>query len=97
MDIQSFENSLTAEAPPEGLSLGLLGLWWQGKGDWERAHEAAQSDTGAEAAWVHAHLHRVEGDESNAGYWYRRADRPHCTDPLSREWRDIATALVTSA
>jgi hypothetical protein len=94
MDFKSFEDSLAADTPPEGLSAALLGLWWQGKGDWERAHQAAQSDDGGEAAWVHAHLHRVEGDESNAGYWYRRSGHPHCKDPLRREWSDIAQALT---
>lgn len=94
MDFKSFDDSLTAEQPPEGLNSALLGLWWQAKGDWARAHQAAQSDTGEDAAWVHAYLHRVEGDESNAGYWYRRAGRPHCSDPLRQEWRDIAGALT---
>lgn len=89
-----FEASLTGEAPPKDLGPALRGLWWQGKGDWDRAHHEAQSDDGVDAAWVHAHLHRVEGDRSNAGYWYRRAGQPHATEPLDAEWRRIAAALL---
>ncbi len=65
-------------------------------GDWDGAHEAAQADGSKEAAWVHAHLHRVEGDLGNAGYWYRRAGKPQATDSLEEEWRAIEKALSES-
>lgn len=91
----AFRRSLEGAAPPAGLGPALAALWHQGRGDWTAAHEAAQSDEGGDAAWVHAHLHRVEGDEANAGYWYRRAGRPHCRDPLDAEWAAIAAALLT--
>ena len=74
-------------------SAPLAALWWAAKGDWTRAHEAAQSDDGAEAAWVHAYLHRVEGDLPNARYWYRRAGKPEGTGALDDEWAAIAAAL----
>lgn len=62
-------------------------------GDWDGAHELVQDDPSPEAAWVHAHLHRVEGDLSNARYWYRRAGRPESTASLDHERREIAQAL----
>jgi hypothetical protein len=68
MTLDDFRNSLTATEPPAGLTLALAGLWWDAKGDWTRAHESAQQDEGAEAARVHAHLHRKGGDQGNAAY-----------------------------
>lgn len=94
MTFEEFRASLDAATPPSVLTPALRGLWHQGKGDWDAAHQAAQADDGAEAAWVHAHLHRVEGDESNAGYWYRRAGQPHARVTLDEEWRAIAEALL---
>lgn len=80
--------------PPSGLSPLLEALWWQAKGDWTRAHEIAQGIHTPDAAWVHAYLHRREGDPGNAAYWYRTAGRPVCTLPLEQEWREIAAALL---
>ncbi|MEQ8397436.1 hypothetical protein [Thalassobaculum sp.] len=97
MTLDDFRQSLTRNVPPDAMTPALTGLWYQGRGDWHAAHEAAQSDDGPEAAWVHAHLHRVEGDEANAGYWYRRAGRPHCRDPLDAEWEAIAATLLAGA
>lgn len=95
MDLEVFESSLQEAAPPAGLAPALLGLWHQGRGDWQRAHEAVQAHEGEPAAdWVHAHLHRVEGDLGNAGYWYRRAGRAVASGDLRAEWRDIAAALL---
>lgn len=65
-------------------------------GDWEGAHAAVQDDQSREAAWIHAHLHRVEGDRSNASYWYRRAGQPVATGPLGEEFRAISDALGSS-
>ncbi len=62
-------------------------------GDWDGAHRIVQDDPSAEAAWVHAHLHRVEGDLGNAGYWYRRAGKTVATGDLDRERQVIAKAL----
>jgi hypothetical protein len=94
MDLATLRSSLRDPAPPPGLPPLLTALWHAGKGEWEAAHNLAQQDSSAEGAWVHAYLHRVEGDESNAGYWYRRADRPHCKDSLETEWGNIAEALL---
>jgi len=68
MTLDDFRESLTATEPPPGLTLALAGLWWDAQGDWTRAHESAQQDEGKDGAWVHAYLHRKEGDQGNAAY-----------------------------
>jgi hypothetical protein len=85
MNVTDFRASLTQSAPPAGLSPALLALWYAGKGDWDKAHDVTQPG-GPELDWVHAYLHRVEGDPANAGYWYRRAGKPVATVPLDDEW-----------
>lgn len=94
MNIDSFEESLAGDAPPEGLGLALEALWQDAKGNWDTAHKLAQAQEDEIGAWVHAYLHRVEGDLRNAGHWYKRASKPECTAPLKEEWRTIATALL---
>jgi hypothetical protein len=89
-----FKASLSAAAPAAELGTPLAALWWAGNGDWKKAHEIAQDENGAEAAWVHAYLHRVEGDLGNAGYWYRRAHQPVATDPVETEWERIVSTLL---
>ena len=69
-------------------------MWFAAKGEWVRAHELAQAAKGKSGDWVHAYLHRVEGDLSNAKYWYRRAGEPVHTGDLSLEWDEIAAALL---
>jgi hypothetical protein len=68
--------------------------WWDAKGDWKRAHESAQQDEGPEGSWVHAYLHRKEGDQGNAAYWYSRAGKPVCREPLDAEWLGIVRDLL---
>src|SRR5574337_1635417 len=94
MDLANFRASLAATAPPPGLTLALVALWRDGKGDWDGAHEAAQADGSGAGDWVHAYLHRKEGDAGNAAYWYRRAGKPVCRAPLDEEWAAIADALL---
>ena len=94
MDVAGFKASLAQEKPPRGISAALAGLWWDAKGDWTEAHEAAQRQDDDAGAWVHAYLHRKEGDLENARYWYRRAGKPAATIPLAREWETIAEALL---
>ena len=96
MDIVSFEATLASVAPPPGLTAPLEALWWAGRGEWDRAHAIAQDIRSADGAWVHAYLHRQEGDEGNARYWYQQAGRPQCRLSLPEEWRGIAAALLTS-
>lgn len=94
MNVTEFEASAADPEPREGLSLALQALWQEAHGDWDKAHKLAQAQEDADGAWVHAYLHRVEGDLSNAGYWYRRADKPECRTELKAEWRAIAEALL---
>jgi len=93
MDVSAFRNSLDQDQPPATLSPPLAALWWDAKGDWDRAHGCVDSEDGADAAWAHAYLHRKEGDLGNAGYWYRQAGRPMSSASLEQEWAEIAAAL----
>jgi hypothetical protein len=79
---------------PDGLPSLLEALWHEAHGEWKLAHEIVQAESTAEAAWVHAYLHRKEGDLANAGYWYRRAKRQIPTVELEDEWREIVSALT---
>jgi hypothetical protein len=94
MDITAFKATLSADSPPEGLSLAVQALWQVAKGDWDQAHKLAQDQDDRGGAWVHAHLHRVEGDLRNAGHWYRKANREVSKAPLPKEWDEIAAALL---
>jgi hypothetical protein len=95
MDITAFQSTLSSDTAP-GSSPALCALWYDGKGDWQRAHATVQDDPSRSAAWVHAYLHRKEGDISNAGYWYRRAGRPTASGSLEQEWRAIVTTLLAA-
>jgi hypothetical protein len=91
-----FKRSLAKAKPPAGLSPALAGLWWAGKDDWDKAHKLVMSEGGSDCAWVHAYLHRREGDLDNAGYWYRQARRKRAEGELGAEWASIAAALLAS-
>ena len=97
MDLAAFRASLESDSPPAGLSDALRALWLDAKADWDGAHEAAQADEGGKGDWVHAYLHRKEGDAGNAAYWYRRAGKPVCQTSLDEEWRAIAEALLAQS
>ena len=90
----AFERSLSRNKPPAGLSPALVALWWASKGDWDTAHGIVMDEDGKDCAWVHAYLHRVEGDLDSAGYWYRQAGRPTATGELAVEWAAIAEELL---
>jgi hypothetical protein len=92
--LTAFHQSLPADEPPAGASAALRALWWDAKGDWDKAHDAAQSDDGAQAALVHAYLHRKEGDLGNAGYWYRRAGRAVPRGTLDEEWQALVAEML---
>ena len=95
MTIDEFERSTTGATPPAGLAPALMALWHDARGDWDRAHAVAQDIEDAPGAWVHAYLHRKEGDAGNAAYWYRRAGRSPASGDLKNEWRQIAGALLS--
>jgi len=89
-----FKASFSSAAPAPQLDAPLAALWWASKGEWNQAHKIVQDEPTADAAWVHAYLHRVEGDLGNAGYWYRRAAKPVAAGSLETEWEGIAAALL---
>jgi hypothetical protein len=97
MSIEEFRRSLTNSEPPADLSSLLQSLWYEAKGDWARAHNLLQDQNSANASWVHAYLHRVEGDAGNAAYWYRRAGKPASQQSLADEWNTLVAALLVSA
>ena len=94
MNLDEFVDSLEKDAPPEILEDVSKALWHDRKGDWDRAHRIVQEIDSAEAAWVHAYLHRREGDLGNAGYWYRRAGKPPSELTLEQEWEEITGRLL---
>ena len=94
MKFAEFSASLSGAVPAPQFDAPLAALWWAAKGGWEEAHKIVQDESTADAAWVHAYLHRVEGDLGNAGYWYRQASKPAATDSLQAEWERIASALL---
>ncbi|HEX5080255.1 MAG TPA: hypothetical protein VFV80_13975 [Geminicoccaceae bacterium] len=94
---EAFRASLGDAAPPAGVSPALAAMWHEAKGDWPAAHRLAQAQDDADGAWVHAYLHRVEGDLANAAYWYRRAGRAASELPLRDEWTAIVKSLLGSA
>jgi hypothetical protein len=93
VSMADFKASLSGAAPAPKLDAPLAALWWAAKGCWDEAHKIVQDEETADAAWVHAYLHRVEGDLGNAGYWYRQAHKPVATGPLEGEWEAIVSAL----
>ena len=94
MDLAAFRASLAADAPRSGLGLASQALWWDAKGEWDRAHALAQADESGAGDWVHAYLHRKQGDAGNAAYWYRRAGKAAPRGSLEEEWNTIAVALL---
>ncbi|WP_298244763.1 hypothetical protein [uncultured Bradyrhizobium sp.] len=96
VNVAGFIASLDSAAPAPELNAPLTGLWWAAKGDWDQAHRIVQDDGSRDAAWVHAYLHRVEGDLGNAGYWYRQAGQAAAKDSLEAEWQRIVATLLGS-
>jgi hypothetical protein len=94
MTLAEFTRTLTRAAVPAGVSPALAALWWAGKGEWDKAHAIVMEESGEECAWVHAYLHRVEGDLGNARYWYREAKRPESKASLPAEWDVMVTTLL---
>jgi hypothetical protein len=94
MTLQEFRDSLTGDEPPRQLTIALAALWWDAKGNWKQAHEVAAQEEGPAAAWVHAYLHRKEGDIPNARYWYKRADKLPATASLEQERLVITESLL---
>jgi hypothetical protein len=94
LTIAEFIATLSHSAPPAGLRPVLVALWHDGRGDWDAAHNVAQDIPDPDGAWVHAYLHRKEGDAGNAAYWYRRASKPVARASLHDEWTEIVEAFL---
>ena len=94
MTIEEFRLSLSTNVVPPGLPHALQALWEDARGNWNEAHSIAQDLHDSTGSWIHAYLHRKEGDLGNAGYWYRRAGQPNPDDTLEQEWERIVTALL---
>jgi hypothetical protein len=94
MDLAGFRATADGAEPPPELSLALQTLWWDAKGDWDRAHKCAMADESKDGSAVHAYLHRKEGDLRNAGHWYARAGKPPAEGSLDAEWESLARALL---
>lgn len=94
MTLDDFRKTLTAASPPAAMASVLVALWHDARGDWDKAHEVAQDVRDPKGAWVHAYLHRKEGDDSNAAYWYQRAGKPIARTSLAAEWEAIVTAFL---
>ena len=93
MTLEEFKATLSASAPPS-VPKTLQALWHDARGEWDKAHEIANDVDDKTGAWIHAYLHRKEGDLGNAAYWYRRAEQPVASDSLESEWTRIVSALM---
>jgi len=94
MLFNEFIKSIADANPPEALNSYARSLWYDAKGDWETAHTIIQDAEDKTAAWIHAYLHRKEGDAGNAGYWYSRAGKKMPATSLEQEWEEIARAVI---
>lgn len=94
MTLVEFKESIQQSAPPSTLSTLLKALWYDAKGQWDTAHQLAQEVETTHGSWIHAYLHRKEGDLGNAAYWYHKAKHPVCSKPIDEEWEEIVIALL---
>ena len=92
--ITEFKDSLLSDQPPADLSEQLKSLWYDGKDDWHRAHTEVDQSVGRASAWVHAYLHRKEGDIWNADYWYTRAGQRRPNVSLTEEWENLVVHFL---
>jgi len=94
LDLAAFKQSLKQDSPPAGLTPALQALWWDAKGDWAKAHGCVDDESGQDAARIHAYLHRKEGDEGNARYWYGTAGASFFKGTLEAEWAELTAARL---
>ena len=94
MNTTDFRNTVKDENPPQGISVYVQALWYDAKGNWEKAHELIQDLPDKDASWIHAYLHRKEGDSWNADYWYNKAGRKRPLLSLEQEWEQILSELL---
>ena len=94
MKISAFKESLSGNEPPKNSSVYLEALWYDAKGEWDKAHKLIQDVDDQKASWIHAYLHRKEGDSGNADYWYSRAGKKRSAVSFEKELEEIAGALI---
>lgn len=94
MTLNEFKLSLNQNSPPEYITDLLTALWFDAKGDWNKSHKITQDISGQDSAWVHAYLHRKEGDSGNASYWYSRAGKSFSNKTFGEEWEEIVETLL---
>ena len=94
MDLSTFKSSLSSTEPPQNISDYLKALWYDAKGNWGKSHQIVQDINSDIASWVHAYLHRKEGDIGNADYWYSRAGKRRPSVSLEKEWEEIVEKLL---
>ncbi|MEO6219877.1 MAG: hypothetical protein ABIO81_05575 [Ginsengibacter sp.] len=94
MNLSLFKESLSGNKPPQNLSVYLNALWYDAKGEWDSSHKLIQDVADNNASWIHAYLHRKEGDMGNADYWYHCAGKEKPDLSLEKEWEEIATSLI---
>ncbi len=94
MNIDDLKKSVSEDVPPKGISKLCKAMWYDARGNWDTAHQIAQSVDSKDGSWVHAYLHRKEGDLSNANYWYHMAGRNIPEVSLEKEWEEIALELI---
>ena len=94
MDIDSLKKSLVNNTPPSDISVYVKSLWYDAKNDWDQAHELIQDIPDKNASWIHAYLHRKEGDIGNADYWYAQAGKKRSSVSLSEEWEQIVSEFL---
>ena len=96
MTFEEFSTSLSDANPPANLSVYLTAMWHDGKNEWDKAHDIIQDVNDKTAAWIHAYLHRKEGDVFNANYWYNRASRRMPGYTLQQEWEEVVKELLVN-
>ena len=94
MTFEQFQQSLSQSSPPPAISKHLESLWYDAKGDWEQSHNIIQEINDSDASWIHAYLHRKEGDTWNADYWYSRAGKTRPAITLEAEWEKIVKRIL---
>lgn len=94
MQLAVFQQSIKDNKLPAGISVYLQAMWYDGNGNWDKAHSMVDNLTDTRACWVHAYLHRKEGDIWNADYWYRKAGKERPGITLKEEWEMIVKALL---
>lgn len=94
MNLTDFKQTLSSDNPPADISVYLKALWYEAKDQWDKAHELIQDLPDKNASWIHAYLHRKEGDTLNADYWYNKANKKRPAMSLSEEWEQLTTTFL---